>query len=265
MKIEVIMSAYNNPVTLSIVLDGYLEQTDKDFCITVADDGSTAEVEDVCALYKKKGLLIKHVWHEDNGFRRSAIMNKAISESDAEYIIMTDSDCIPMKYFIADHRRYAEKGRLVVGRRVDLKKDLTDKFVFGDLAATAVNSNLFLMINGVMGRLKRAEFGIRFPLLISIIMSRKKRGALGANMAAWRTDLLAVNGFDNDFIGYGMEETDLEWRLNKVNVLNKTVIGRAVLVHLYHKERKGSPDSRVIFENKIKAGIVKVRNGICKK
>lgn len=262
MKLEVIMSAYNNPRTLSIVLDGYLEQSDRDFYISVADDGSTAEVKSVCDAYRIKGLRITHIWHEDNGFRRAAIMNKAILNSKAEYIVMTDSDCIPHRCFIADHKEKAEINRLVIGRRVDLKQRITNNFILGILNATIVSSASFLIFHGLLGDLKRAEFGIRYPEFIANRINTKERAALGANMAAWKEDLLRVNGFDNDFVGYGLEESDLEQRLNKVGIINKSIIGRAILVHLHHPERNFSPDNAFLLLKKKNEHTTTVRNGI---
>lgn len=263
MKLDVILSAYNNPIVLSKVLDGYLLQTDLDFNLIIADDGSADDILKVCEAYKEKGLRMFHVWHEDLGFRRAEILNKAIALSEADYIVLSDSDCIPHKKFVADHKYYAEKNRMVIGRRIDLKLGITGKIMAGNESVNFVNNSFKVLCYGILGRLKRAEFGFYFPEQVFNLINKKKRKALGANMGVWREDLLNVNGFDNDFVGYGVEEVDLEWRLNEIGIENKSVIGRAILAHLYHVERKIDNNKNFeLFESRKLTGEYKVRNGI---
>ena len=104
-SIEVIMAAYNQLLNTKLVLDGYLRQTDQNFSICIADDGSDVGIKNLVVLYQGLGLNIRHVWHEDMGFRKARILNKAIAGSSSDFIIFTDNDCIPSKHFIADYRQ----------------------------------------------------------------------------------------------------------------------------------------------------------------
>ena len=114
MKIGVIISTYNNPKWLEKVLWGYICQERKADEIIIADDGSTDETRQLLERYKSE-LPIKHIWHEDRGFQKSEILNKAIIASESEYLIFTDQDCIPREDFISIHEKYAEKGFFLSG------------------------------------------------------------------------------------------------------------------------------------------------------
>ena len=102
MTIGIIVSTYNNPEWLRKTLFGYTLQTVMPDEVVVADDGSTSETRDLIDQFRDR-LPIKHVWHEDRGFQKSEILNKAIAASTSDYLIFTDQDCVPRRDFIATH------------------------------------------------------------------------------------------------------------------------------------------------------------------
>ena len=117
MKTAVIVTTYNRPDALAAVLAGYAAQTDQDFELLVADDGSTPETQAVIHAYQchSRGT-VRHVWQEDRGFRAAAIRNRAAAATDAEYIIFTDGDCVPSRQFVQAHKHLAERGYFQIGR-----------------------------------------------------------------------------------------------------------------------------------------------------
>ena len=113
---SVIVSTYNRPEYLELVLDGYAAQTNRDFEVVVADDGSApATADTIHRIRKDTGLRITHVWHEDSGFRKSLIVNRAIVAAGGEYLLFTDGDCIPRRDLVEVHRRLARPGFFVAG------------------------------------------------------------------------------------------------------------------------------------------------------
>jgi glycosyltransferase involved in cell wall biosynthesis len=109
MKLSVIISTYNAEEWLHKVLLGYAIQTLQDFEIIVADDGSTTKTKEVIQQFQDKFKHpILHVWHEDEGFRKCKILNKAIVQSSADYLLFTDGDCIPRNDFVANHLKQKE-------------------------------------------------------------------------------------------------------------------------------------------------------------
>lgn len=259
--LEIIIAAYNNADFTRFTLDGYLRQTEKKFSVAIADDGSGPAIKMLVDEFREKGLDIRHVWHEDNGYRRAEIMNRAAATSMAAYIVLTDNDCIPSRCFVEDHKRAAEKETFVAGRRVDLGPGVTDEILAGETDAVKLEQPLWLIMQSVRRRLKRAEFGIRLPRPVSSLWSLKDKKVVGANMALWKDDFLRVNGFDNDFQGYGLEEVDLEWRLLACGLKRKSVLGRACMYHFYHPARPLNEENAAILENKKRQGLWCVENG----
>ena len=68
---------------------------------------------------------LRHVWHEDRGFRLAEIRNRAVLQSAGGYCVFLDGDCIPPPGFVAAHRRLAEPGWFVAGNRALLSPALS--------------------------------------------------------------------------------------------------------------------------------------------
>lgn len=244
------MAAYNNEQVMRQVLNGYLAQTEHLFLLTIADDGSGPQIKSLCDEYARRGLNIRHVWHEDNGYRRASIINKALAGSTADYIILTDNDCIPHKLFVEDHKQEAKIGYFSIGRRADLDREITASLLSGEISLRRLFNPYFLLISSIRKHLKRPECAIHCPGWLCQLMRKKRILALGANMAIWRKDLIAINGFDNQFQGYGFEESDLELRLERYGIKGRSIKGRAGLAHMYHPERAMNQQSISLFEKR---------------
>ena len=134
MKISVIFTTYNSPDWLQKVLWGFEQQTDDNFEVVIADDGSTIETQRVVNDFKARSPMpIKHVWQEDDGFQKCRILNKAIVSAKGEYIVITDGDCIPRKDFIATHREKAEPGYFLSGGYLKLPLQLSQDITQQDI------------------------------------------------------------------------------------------------------------------------------------
>jgi len=250
--LEVLMAAYNNEVATRLAMEGYLRQVDTDFVLVVADDGSGPGIAALVEEYRQKGLHIRHVWQEDRGYRRAMILNRAIASSEADYLVFVDNDCIPQSTFVADHRRGAMRGHFTAARRVDLGPELSDEVRAGRLPIAQIEQRGWLLRMAAQRRLRHGEYGLRLPWWLTNLWRRKRKGLLGANMAAWREDLLRVNGFDSATPEWCGEESDLEWRLEATGVKPGALIGRGAVAHLYHQVRSGyNPEAeQYLFDKK---------------
>jgi glycosyltransferase involved in cell wall biosynthesis len=235
--ISVIVSTYNREDALNAVLRALSRQSDRNFEIVVADDGSgpaTARVVDEWALRTK--LPIKHVWHEDRGFRLSDIRNRGIRESAGTYVLFLDGDCIARPDFVAAHRRLAESGWFVTGTRILLSRELTDRVLRQRLEPESWG-----LARWILPRL-RGDLNRLAPLLnlqlgaTRKLTARRWRGARGSNMAFWRADLEKVDGFDASFSGWGREDSDLFIRLIRAGVRRKDGRFATGVLHLWHPE-----------------------------
>jgi glycosyltransferase involved in cell wall biosynthesis len=235
--ISVIVSTYNREDALSAVLRALSRQCDRNFEIVVADDGSgpaTARVVYGWALKTK--LPIKHVWHEDRGFRLSDIRNRGVRASAGAYVLFLDGDCIARPHFVAAHRRLAEAGWFVTGTRILLSPDFTDRILQEGLEPESWGLARWLVPRS------RRQLNRFAPLLdlrlggMRKLTARRWRGARGSNMAFWRADLEKVDGFDGAFSGWGREDSDLFIRLIRAGVRRKDGRFATGVLHLWHPE-----------------------------
>ncbi|MDA1017169.1 MAG: glycosyltransferase family 2 protein, partial [Planctomycetota bacterium] len=237
-RITVIITTYNRPDALAAVIQAYFDQTDRNFDMIIADDGSTRDTLDVINDLRTRATFpIQHVWHQDRGFRAAAIRNRALAVTESNYVIFTDGDCIPLPSFVARHRELAEPGWFSVGNRILLTERFTRQVLAKSIPVNRWTKTDWLKarLHGNVNRLlPLAKLPIRWPLR----RLRKKRwqGVMTCNMAAWRSDLLRVNGFDEAFSGWGLEDSDLAVRLINAGVYHKSAHYAAPVVHLWHRE-----------------------------
>lgn len=225
--------------------------------VLVADDGSEddtrALVEEMAA---ESFIPLKHIWHPDEGFRLGAIRNKAIAAAEGDYVVQIDGDIILHPSFIADHACMARKGWFYSGSRVLLSPETTERMVDGRLVE---------LPEGAPER--KAGNGRRLPILMRLFRRYKSGNGgyvRGCNMAFWREDLLAVNGYNEVIKGWGREDSEIAYRLINRGLKKGFVKFGAVEYHLYHLENDKSFDSRniALMENARKSGITAVEHGI---
>jgi glycosyltransferase involved in cell wall biosynthesis len=248
MRISVILATYNAPAWLEKVLWGYSVQSCPPAEIVIADDGSTQDTLLVIERLKRAtGLWIKHVWHEDRGFRKCEILNKAILAASSDYLAFSDGDCIPRRDFLEVHQRFAAPGRFLSGGLLRLPLRLSERIDRGDIVSGRAFSTSWLLRRGLKPSKKCLL--IATPRRMGAAMDRvtpTKATWNGHNASGWKEDLLRVNGFD-ERMGYGGEDRELGERLMNVGVRPMQVRHRAVCVHLDHG--RGYVDQQVIDWN----------------
>ncbi len=245
---SVLISTYNAPQWLERALWGYSCQTYSDFEIVVADDGSTDETRELIdGMRRETGLTIQHVWHEDRGYRRQTILNRALEALDGRYVICTDGDCIPRRDFVQVHCAGAREGRFLSAGRCELPMDLSEAIATDDILSGRCFDPDWLVRGGLQGRsqLRKVEArGLRARLLNMFTTTRATWN--NCNSSGWRADLIAVNGFD-ERMGYGGADRELGERLVRHGIKPVHVRYDAVVVHLDHG--RGYADPKGIAEN----------------
>tara|TARA_R110002074_G_scaffold198953_2_gene366666 strand:+ start:317 stop:1138 length:822 start_codon:yes stop_codon:yes gene_type:complete len=237
-RIAIIITTYNWPAALEAVLTGYLSQSRLPDELIIADDGSTDETREVLDHFRSQAPFpVKHVWHADEGFRAGAIRNRAIQDSEADYLVFTDGDCIPAPWFIAAHERLAETGWFLSGNRVLLSEKFSREVLEQKIPVSNWTWSDWLQarrrkqINRLLP-LFRIPLGTRYRRRLA----RQWEGAKTCNLSAWKQDLLAVNGFDEDYTGWGMEDSDLVLRLIRNGIYHKDARFAAAVFHIWHRE-----------------------------
>jgi len=227
---SLIVTTYNWPEALNLSLRSVFKQTQMPDEIIVADDGSRQETRELIqAISKEFNFPIIHCWQEDIGFRLSRSRNNAIIASTSDYLIFIDGDIIIHKDFVKDHVKYSQRGTFVNGSRVLLAKPLSDSLLSGKLNELGCR---FL-------KEKNNINGLRIPFLHKLIKGPQYtiQRIKGCNMAFWRSDLIEANGFDENFVGWGREDSDMAARLLNLGIKRFNLKFLAICYHLYHVQQ----------------------------
>lgn len=264
MRIAVIVTTYNRPDALAAVLEGYLAQTDAAFEVLVADDGSSGDTRHVVEDYAARAAFaIRHIWQEDDGFRAAAARNRALAATQADYVIFTDGDCVPGLTFVARHRRLARPGYFLAGNRVLLNEAFTREVLANKLPIHAWTLKAWRAA-AARGDINRWLPLIWLPDVLRTLQPRRWRGAKTCNLSAWRQDLLRVNGLDEAYSGWGLEDSDLVIRLVNAGVHHKSARYAAPVFHLWHRENDRSrlPENQRRLRDLLRSPRVSARLGV---
>lgn len=261
MFISLLISTYNWERALAVCLKSVLAQTVKPDEIVIADDGSREDTRLLIEKIRKEtSIPIIHVWHEDKGFRKTLILNKALLQVNHPYIIQIDGDIVLEKHFIADHLELAEPGSFVCGSRVLLGAKLSRR-----LLESLENQPLFFkqsipfMLNGFRSRLLRHYLAKRYA-------KQNMKRIRGCNMAFWKEDVLRINGYNEDLEMWGQEDVEIGYRLAHAGVHKKQLKMGGVEFHLHHKlaSRANLDYHERVLEEVVAKKMVWCKNGIKK-
>lgn len=227
---SLIVTTYNRPKALFVVLKSVLMQEQPPDEVVVADDGSQEETLQVVeSLAEISPVPVVHVWQKDRGYQAARIRNKAIAKARNEYLILIDGDMVLHPAFVKDHLGVARTARFVQGGRVLLGKKATQKalergFVEWDLTQPNVGNRKNLIHNERLMRYLSAE-------------SNHLQGAKTCNLSLFKSDAIRVNGFDNCFLGWGREDSEFICRLINSGVRRYNLRFGALTQHLFHPHR----------------------------
>lgn len=259
-QMGVVITTYNSPEWLHWVLTGYGCQTDTQFRIIIADDGSTDTTRTLIEEHQSKGqLTIEHVWHQDQGFRKCAILNKAIAQTDCDYLIFTDGDCIPRADFIATHRAMAEENTFLSGGYVKLTMPVSEAIAEDDITTGRLFDRHWLVQHGQPNthKLNKLTDKAWMRTLFNHITPTKATWN-GMNSSTWRKHLMAVNGFNED-MQYGGLDRELGERLWNLGLKSKQIRYSAICLHLDHPRGYAKPEIWA-KNNAIRAQVKKTGN-----
>jgi glycosyltransferase involved in cell wall biosynthesis len=240
-ELSVIVTTYNRPNALRAVLDGLLAQSRDDFEVIVADDGSgeptRAVVERMTSAFAGR---LRHVWHEDRGFRAAAIRNRAAAIATAPFLCFLDGDCVPMSHFVDGHLRHASLKRILRGSRVLLAEAFTAACEDGAVSVHQLDKAA-LRERCRLGDINRSSplrggFLDLVRVWVSALRPRDWKLLRGCNFAVSRDAFMAVNGFDEQFEGWGYEDSDLCIRLMNLGLRILQAPAQTCVLHLWHKE-----------------------------
>lgn len=246
MKASIIMSTYNAEEWLEKVLWGFSVQTEKDFEIIIADDGSLPKTKELIdRLRPQIGIPISHVWHEDNGFQKTQILNRAIVASHSDYLVFTDGDCVPRKDFVASHLKFRQQGFFLSGGYFKLPMDISKTITKQDIISQNCFNLDWLKGIGLKNSFKNSKLIVSdFWAGFLNFITTTKPSWNGHNASGWKKDIIAVNGFNQD-MQYGGEDREFGERLNNFGVKSKQIRYSAICVHLDHERNYANEESKI--------------------
>jgi glycosyltransferase involved in cell wall biosynthesis len=257
MKLTLIITTYNWPKALFLVLESVKNQTLVPDEIIIADDGSSSETKtSINDFISNNDLNLIHIWQKDNGFRVARSRNNALKNSTGDYIILIDGDVVLHKNFIQDHLVNSEFGYFVQGSRVLINDVESKKILSGK------NMSFHFFSPGIKNR----KNSIRSKLLSTLFSNKKNhiQGIKSCNLAFFREDCMNVNGFNNDFKGWGREDSEFVVRLINNGLKRKNLRFNAIQFHLWHNEnnRQMLNKNNLLLEKAINDSLVRCDNGI---
>lgn len=255
-SVALLVSTYNNPQALRVVLESVLAQTQLPDEILIADDGSDENTKNLVDSFRSRFKIpVKHLWQAHTGFQKSVIMNKAVAKAICDYIIQIDGDILLNKHFIEDHIKAAEQGHFIRGSRCLLSESKTNHiFNSGFIQLSSFESGISNKINAM-----------RIPFIAKWFTkySNRSDNVHGCNCSFWRNDFIKVNGYNNDFSGWGHEDIELAARFINAGLMQKKIKMGAVGYHLYHPfaERSSVNKNYKLYEEAVRTGITQCLNG----
>jgi glycosyltransferase involved in cell wall biosynthesis len=263
--ISVIVTTYNREDALDAALRALAHQSDPNLEIIIADDGSRPETGRVIESWASRlPRRLQHIRHEHRGFRGSEIRNRGILASGGEICIFLDGDCLVGADFVAAHRRLAEPGWFVTGNRILLSRELTASVLGAGLTAETWNFRDLLRAR-LRGGVNRLLPTLRLPLgPLRKLQRASWEGAQTCNLAVARADLDRIDGFDNAYTGWGLEDSDLVVRLLRAGVRRKDGRFATGVLHLWHapNDRSQFAANRTRLDDVIGGDRVRAAHGL---
>ena len=209
---------------------------------------------------------IVHLTQEDRGFRKNRALNRAVAQASSNHLLFLDGDCVPHTQWLESHLTYLQKGTIGVGRRVELGPRYSRLLKENNDWIVKLSSPIYYLIHTLPALIDGAhhyESGYRFGWLHRMSQGRKP-SLLGCNFSCHKDDLISVNGFNEHYQspGYG-EDSDIEFRLRKVQVNGVNLKFYAQVFHLYHKKLYTVTDQNMsLYKQTTESQSIKCEPGI---
>lgn len=256
MRSELVIATYNSPRALSLCLASVARQDRRPDSIAIADDGSGPETRALVEAFAAASPVpVRHVWHEDDGFRKAAILNRAIATSEAEVLIFIDGDVMIHPGFVARHLELARPDAWASGSLIRLDAPATAAVTEADVTSGRVFDRRWLGEMRAFDRVGTWLKAMPFPRPVMAaldVLSPVQRAWCGANASAARAAILKVNGFD-ETMRWGGGDKDLGVRLTNAGIRGRHLRFTAPLVHLDHPRGYADPAHKAENKARIRA------------
>lgn len=231
MDIAVIVSTFERPWHLERCLASLAAQRGVEgrFEVVVTDDGSRDKTLAFLAnAVSRAAFPLTFTTHTHDGFRLARCRNEGVAASKAAYLLFTDGDCILPPDHLLIHLRMRREGRVVGGDCLRL-----DEAASALVDAASLRAGRFPRRLPTGERFRLGFKGVRAKAYELFQTSMRPRLS-GNNIGLWRRDYERVNGFDEQYVGWGLEDRDLQHRLERIGIRASSILLRTAPVHLWH-------------------------------
>lgn len=231
MDIAVIVSTFERPGHLERCLASIEAQEGVDgrFEVVVTDDGSRdGTLRLLATTARRVHFPLTFTTHEHDGFRLARCRNEGVAASTAPYLLFTDGDCILPPDHLQLHLEARRPGRIVAGDCLRL-----DEAASTAVTVDSLRAGRFPRVLPAGERLRLTLKGLRAKVYEACRTPVRPRLS-GNNIGLWRSDYERVNGFDEQFVGWGLEDRDLQVRLERLGLRAWSILLSTAPVHLWH-------------------------------
>src|SRR5512140_166068 len=206
--------------------------------VVVADDGSSEEiVARVKHLKEKYGFPVVHAWHPREGPRRAATRNNGIRHASGEYLIFLDADFAVLPGGIRSHVEAASPRHFATGRCKYTTEEQVRR-ILSEGASPDLLETVYRELSDEPVEKEHRRF-VRYARLLQFRLADPRKVTFGGHFSAFREDIEAVNGYDENYVGWGAEDQDFALRMVLGGSLGTSVIRTARVLHLWHPREMG--------------------------
>lgn len=268
MRVSVIVPTYNRPSELKLCLLSLANQSQLPDEVLIADDGSGEETRQLINRFRDSpecSFVLKHVWQEDDGFRKPRILNETVRNATGEYLVFIDGDCLAHRYWLRNHLSNAEPKTILGGKRVDIGESLSAQLLRTNQLITTFG--IRLLWDSVMGGTRKAEEALVFKsMLIRRLAHRdyiSNDGIWGCNFSIYKDLFYSINGCDEDFKDGSIEDNDLGIRVLNSGGKLKSVRNLANVFHLWHKSSWNFTSEKFLYNKAILDKRISLKESRC--
>ena len=236
MKISVIVPVYNRLEHLRALFLCLLRQKKQADELIITDDGSSQKVLDFIGdLIPKAQFKVKHIYQEDKGFRKTRALNNAVRNSTGDLLIFCDQDLIFGEEYIETIANNIKNNIFLMGRAHHTTED-EKNIILSDIE----NINSY---NEIIKKLpakyietidKMLKEDRKRRIIKTLRLAKRGIRLVGMSYALMREAYLKVNGYDENYIGWGQEDDDFGNRLTVAGINGRELITKNIQLHLWH-------------------------------
>ncbi len=231
-EIAVLISTYERPEHLrrSLLSLAAQRETAGRMEVVVTDDGSPWHSRPVVEEFARRvDFPVRFTTHPHDGFRLAVCRNEGIAVSKAPYLLLSDGDCVFPPDHVKWHLAYRRPGRVMVGDCFRLDRAATQR-----VTEAAIRDFAYPAWISRRERRRLAAKAFR-GMWYHLLRVHMRPRITGCNIGIWRSDLERVNGFDENYVGWGLEDRDLQLRLSRLGLRFKSILYRTAPCHLWHE------------------------------